>query len=196
MKKFILLTIFTIAFVTSCVTTKNPSPSSQNPDESAYAKVKWNKAEALSNLEGKWVGEDFTIIYPYKIGTTDYFLIRYNETDDSYKWLAYANGTNITIENAWNKRFAAIPYIYHEDYPLADANGIQKGVKVRRPTSVQFVSNVEILIPEATIMKNLDIFSWADTKDYSLLKLDGTFRYFSSVFQNQSYNFTILEKAE
>ena len=182
--------------MSSCVTTKEGATTDENTESSQYSKVKWNKATALSNLEGKWVGDEFTIIYPYKIGATDYFLIRYNETDDSYKWLAYANGTNITIENAWSKRFAAIPYIYHENYPLSDANGIQKGVKVRRPTSVQFVSNVEILIPEGTVIKNLDVFSTGELKDSSLLKLDGTFRFFSSIFQNQNYNFTILEKFE
>ncbi len=196
MKKIITLILLCLITVISCESTKIVPPV-DNPPESdmdKYHKIKWLPVSSLSELEGTWEGTDFTIIYPYKIESTDYFLIRYNQTDDSQKWIAYANSTGIPLETVWNKRFGVLKDIYGKDYPLADENKIESGLKLKHPSVTKFYSTLEILIPEASIQKNINIF--ATTKNKDLLKLEGTYRYFSSVFPNETYDFTVLKKPE
>lgn len=158
-------------------------------DKDAMEKIDWQNITYLDELKGTWISEDKTIIFPFTADKTDYMLIRFNTTNDSAQWVKYALSKHVSLKDVWQKRFAAIAEIYGVRYPIADSNGTQKGVKVRcveirNDYDGHFESNVEYLIPETILEKNLLIFK--KSPDGKYLRESGVFRFYSNLFKNES----------
>lgn len=157
-----------------------------DPDH-PYANVKWQEIKSIDELKGKWVSDFNTIIFPKTLKGKDYIHIIEKPTDDSYKWNNYIAKYNLTVDQAWAKRYAAIAEVYGVAYPLSDANGTEKGIKVKlkgkttNKTGI-FESTLETLIPEVIADKNLSYFTLSPDKKH--LRISGTFRYYSNKFTN------------
>lgn len=176
---FILSSIF-VFFTAGCV------GDNIDPDH-PYKNVKWQEIKNIEELKGTWESEVDTIIFPKTIKGKDYVHIIENPTDDSYKWNVYIAKNNLTVDEAWAKRYAAIEEVYGTAYPISDSNGTEKGLKIKlkgkkSSTVGIFESTLETLIPEIIADKNLGYFTLSPDK--KMLRISGTFRFYSNKFRN------------
>lgn len=177
-----LLGILFVLFLEGCGST--PSGNSGNKDDK-----NWTTVSKIDDLSGTWVSEDgITLVFPKKLDGKEYLHIIESTSDDSALWNAYAINNGVATRDLWDKRYAAACQIYGENYPIADENGTQKGIKFLQPTflnkyNMKIQSRIEMLVAEDIIYKNLSLFSLS--KDGKKLKQSGTFRFYSSKFKNE-----------
>lgn len=151
------------------------------------SKVKWEQVKNIDELKGTWKSETDTLIFPKMINNKEYLHIINNPTDDTTKWNVYIYKNNLTVDEAWAKRYAAISEVYGVPYPISDSNGTEQGVKVKlknktSKTTGTFESTLETLIPETIVDKNLSFFSLSPDKKF--LRESGTFRFYSNKISN------------
>lgn len=197
-KKIVFFTILSLtALFTGC--TGGSTNAIPFDPEHPYANIEWETIKNIDELSGTWISEDDKLIFPKTIQNKDYLHLINNPTDDSTAWNNYISKNNLTVQQAWNKRFAAISEVYGVNYPLSDENGTEKGVKVTLQnqysnTVGKFQSTLEMLIPETIVDKNLSFFMLSPDK--KLLKVSGIFRFYSSKFENISIDEKIYKIEE
>lgn len=199
MKKLIyslIFSIFVFSFILSCGTTSPLQP--ENNDEEP--ELTWSTVTSMDQMIGKWTSEEGDLEYPKKLDGKEFCLISDPETDDSNAWATYAQRYGTPVKEIWEKRYAAVAVIYGQNYPMADENGNQRGIKFHEPIfmtkyGIRIHSHIETLVTEDVLFKNLSLFSISS--DGKMLKVNGTFRFFSSKFKNvtiQDRIYTLVEE--
>ena len=164
-------------------------------EEDYFADVVWQDIKSLKELYGHWNTPDGIIDFPYwAMDNKEFLSITEYETDDTEKWQAFAREKRISLDELWNNRYLYIPEIYNTDYPIADANGDQFGIKIER-TDYEIIgktiitSRRQLLVPVETVNQNLNFFKISE--DGEKLYGEGTFRFFSKTFVNLHDSFKL-----
>ncbi len=209
MKKLLsVLLLPLILFAASCKSTdindkteteeQNPEEIFEEPEfsfeEEYYKDVTWTDIYSLKDLEGRWETPEGVLQFPYELDNNEYLCITANQTDDTQKWLDFAERKMKTVDEIWKDRFIYIPEIYGINYPLADENGTQTGLKVEYNKyetigKILITSRRIMLVPTNIINQNLPFFKVSEDKQK--IKADGVFRFFSNTF-SYLYNSFIL----
>ena len=209
MKKLLsVLLLPLILFAASCKSTdvndkteteeQNPEEIFEEPEfsfeEEYYKDVTWTDIYSLKDLEGRWETPEGLLQFPYELDNNEYLCITANQTDDTQKWLDFAERKMKTVDEIWKDRFIYIPEIYGINYPLADENGTQTGLKVEYNKyetigKILITSRRIMLVPTNIINQNLPFFKVSEDKQK--IKADGVFRFFSNTF-SYLYNSFIL----
>lgn len=193
MKKSFLYLFLSAILTLSIISCGNTTGKVEDTEE------QWIAVTSMDQLKGIWEDENGKIEFPKKLENTDYLLITGPQIDDSDLWMNYAKQHNILAKQVWAKKYAAIAEIYGVNYPIADSNGTQRGIKFLTPKIftdyyIEVITHTDTLIPEEIIYKNLPFFSIS--KDGTKLKESGTFRYYSSQFKNEYVEERILTRKE
>ena len=165
------------------------------PDEEEYVKEEvWHSLSSINELAGSWKTPEGELSFPVEIDGKEYLRISYPETKDSYLWKSYATENKINIARLWQNRFVYIPEIYGTNYPVADKNGIQYGIKpelvcILGRYSALIKSHKELLIPSELVSQNISFFEISQNKDK--IRASGRFRFFSDIFTNLNDSFTV-----
>lgn len=206
MKKFVILLTVSFVLLVSCGTTKpqdtEPQIEIESPevldeysfDKEYYRDVKWHDIKSLTELYGKWVTPSGTLEFPFYADSGEYLSIIAPATDDTQKWDDFAKLKDISLEHLWKNRYLYIPEIYGTDYPVADENGTQLGIKVEltqyEGIDRHIISSYrQMLIPVEIVNRNLTFFKLSD--DGQKIKAQGMFRFFSRDFINLTDSFLI-----
>ncbi len=205
MKKFVsVLLLPLILLVASCKSTKvDDEIEIEEPEipevefsyeEEYYKDVTWTDIVSLKDLEGRWETPEALLQFPYDLDNLEYLCITANQTDDTQLWLDFAERKMKTIDELWKDRFIYIPEIYGINYPIADENGTQTGLKVEYNkydsiNQIIITSQRIMIIPTNIVNQNLAFFKISEDKQK--LKAEGVFRFFSNSF-SYLYNSFIL----
>ena len=167
-------------------------------EEQYYEKVEWVDLKSLNELEGSWETPEGTLIFPYQLDNREYLYIRSHQTDDTQKWIDFAEQKMMPLEEVWKNRFIYIPEIYGINYPLADENGTQLGLKLEYSSFDQIeqkmiTSRQIMLIPTTIINQNLGFFKLS--QDHTKIKAQGGFRFFSNTFSYLYDSFILPREA-
>ena len=163
-------------------------------EEEYYKDVIWAPIASLKDLEGRWETPEGILQFPYELDNGEYLCITANQTDDTQKWIDFAERKMKTVDEIWKDRFIYIPEIYGIDYPLADENGTQTGLKLEYEkfesiNQIIITSHRIMLVPTNIINQNLSFFRISEDKQK--IKAEGVFRFFSNTF-SYLYNSFIL----
>ncbi len=163
-------------------------------EEEYYKDVTWTDIISLKDLEGRWETPEGVLEFPYELDNNEYLCITANQTDDTQKWLDFAERKMKTVDEIWKDRFIYIPEIYGINYPLADENGTQTGLKFEYNKyesidKIIITSQRIMLVPTNIINQNLVFFKISEDKQK--IKGEGVFRFFSNTF-SYLYNSFIL----
>ena len=207
MKKYFSVFLLPLLFfVVSCKTTRQTDTSEiieeaqeeeiteYSYEEEYYKDVIWKDIYSLKELEGLWETPEGSLQFPYEQNNREYLCITGHQTDDTQLWLDFAERKMLAFEQVWKDRFIYIPEIYGINYPVADENGTQTGIKVEytyyQSIDKLFITSRRImLIPTSIINQNLAFFKLSE--DGQKIKGDGVFRFFSNTF-SYLYNSFIL----
>ena len=163
-------------------------------EEEYYKDVNWTDIISLKDLEGRWETPEGLLQFPYNLDNCEYLCITANETDDTQKWLDFAERKMMSVDEIWKDRFIYIPEIYGINYPLADENGTQTGLKLEYNkyeviNKIIITSRRTMLVPANIVNQNLAFFKISEDKEK--IKSEGVFRFFSNTF-SYLYNSFIL----
>ena len=163
-------------------------------EEEYYKDVVWTDILSLKDLEGRWETPEGVLQFPYELDNNEYLCITANQTDDTKKWIDFAERKMKTVDEIWKDRFIYIPEIYGINYPIADENGTQTGLKFEY-TKYETIDKILItsrrimFVPTNIINQNLAFFKISEDKQK--IKGEGVFRFFSNTF-SYLYNSFIL----
>lgn len=193
MKKIILTVL--ISFTLLYLFSGCKSAGNVNSDQSGQ----WIAVNNIDQLTGIWEDENGSLEFPKILDNKEYLLVMGQQNDDSKLWMDYSKKHNIPVKQAYAKKFAALGDVYGINYPISDSNGTQRGIKFYTPKIytdyyVEILTRIDTLIPEEILYKNLSIFSLS--KDGTQLKESGTFRFYSSKFQNEYIEERIFTKKQ
>lgn len=186
----IIISTFLLIALSGCKSTENVNHDNED---------NWMPVTNIDQLKGIWEDENGRVEFPKTLDNKEYLLVMGQQNDDSKLWMDYSKKYNIPVKQTWAKKYAALGDIYGINYPIADANGTQRGIKFYTPKIftdyyVEVITRIDTLIPEEIIFKNLTFFSIS--KDGTQLKESGTFRFYSSKFQNEYVEERILTKKQ
>lgn len=154
----------------------------------------WHTPDSINEITGTWETENGTFEFPVFIDGKEYLSITSTENKDSSLWRDYSLEKDIPITTLWDYKNIYIPQIYSTDYPIADENGTQLGLTLENKcfidtNSALISSKKQLLIPILIVEKNLSFFKLS--QDSTKLKTEGTFRFYSSKFNNIDENINI-----
>jgi NTE family protein len=197
-----------LVFMSGCVssntnneTSEHNAPKSLTVEDSTaqtqeeYVKEEvWHSLTSINGLTGTWDTPEGLLEFPVEIDGKEYLSITYPESSDSYLWKSYAAENKINIAQLWQNRYVYIPEIYGTNFPVADKNGIQYGIKtelvcILGKYSALIHSYRQLLIPADLVSQNISFFEVSQDKDK--IRATGRFRFFSDIFQNLNDSFTV-----
>lgn len=203
-----LCALLVLVFMSSCVSTDTgtkPSGSdtqrqlvtqdSTIEDQEEYVKEEvWHSLTSINGLTGTWNTPEGELEFPVEIDGKEYLSITYPATKDSYLWKSYATENKINIAQLWQNRYVYIPEIYGTNFPVADKNGIQYGIKpelvcILGKYSALIQSHRQLLIPADIVSQNISFFEVSQNGDK--IRANGRFRFFSDIFSNLNDSFTV-----
>lgn len=152
----------------------------------------------LSDLYGTWMSSQGEYEYPFVVDGKKYLRYALAPTDDTAKWLKYAESHSLDLGDVWKKRFALSSAVYAsengeilEQLPRADENGTQMGRKFF-VSDEKIFSRIEVLIPERILSINLDFF--LIRKDSLALRERNVFHLASDTFPDITADDTLYFK--
>lgn len=182
----------TLLFLTGCASNPKPNgpdePVTENPE--VKPEPNWEPVTKLSQLTGLWISEDGSAYeWPFELNGKTYLRYAWAETDDTQRWVLYAQKHNRDFMDVWNHRFSYISAIYGMNYPLSDANGTQAGLKFRTDHSSPYSKDIpfriyrrqEYLLPASLAKTNLSFFLLSGG---NMIKETGVMSFDSKVFND------------
>ena len=165
---------------------KEPEIEVQDPRQ----EPKWEAVYNVSQLTGLWIADDGSLYeWPLELNGKTYLRYAWEENDDTERWVAYAKLHNRDFMDVWNHRFSYISAIYGKDFPLADENGTQAGLKFRTDHSSPYSKDIpfriyrrqEYLLPASLAKTNLSFFLLSGG---NMIKETGVMSFDSKVFND------------
>ena len=187
----------------SCESARKESLPSKEEEKDEIISVpvqpdsQWAVCASVDDLHGTWECEDGSgFKYPLSADGKVYLLYHEAWKDVSDEWKSLAASQNISLDELWLKRYTLYgwknPYTKElMSLPVADENGIQKGIKFYRMAGRVFVRE-EYLITEFVFGRNLRYFLMS--QDGKSFKTEGVMHLFSSVFPDFTGNGCVYEE--
>lgn len=154
-----LFLFFVPLIFTGCGSTNQENENTtETPEQIEPAPEEWHQIASIEELTGTWKtvsGKYYE--FPFYWNGKTYLHYSDKKSDDTAKWIKYANDNYTTVQDLWNKRYAVISKIYNNDYPYALSNGTEFGIKLTYSKN-RIYSTYEILIPYDVAAMNTSFF--------------------------------------
>ncbi|MBR4004422.1 MAG: hypothetical protein IKI90_01095 [Treponema sp.] len=179
-----------ILLLTGCASVPKPDNPERPKVEAPEKEPQWEPITNISQLTGLWVSEEGNLYeWPFELNGKTYLRYAWAETDDTKLWVDYAQKHNRDFMDVWNHRFSYMSAVYGRDYPLADENGTQIGLKFRTDYSRRYSNDIpfrvymrqEYLMPINIAQQNLSFFMISGK---NTIKETGTLDFHSAIFNS------------
>lgn len=131
----------------------------------------FHSIDSATVIFGKWHnsrGQE--IEFPLNAKDGVYLKLAQKQKDDTKLWKDFMEKQNLTIQDVWPRRFALLSKIYGKEYPLADENGIQTGIKLKKDTDDNIFSTAVTIIPQSLILGGRDEVKISENHRYILFR--------------------------
>lgn len=136
-----------------------------------FEKPKVEPVTEISQLEGYWKFKEYDFSFPYVTNGKTYAIVTSPNLDEWTLWDEYARKKNLTVEELFQKKAAAINAIYNKEYPYEDEDGVVFTRDAAYMKDAEMVFSTEVvLVPEEIVKQHLDMFTMTTFREVKLLQ--------------------------